>query len=661
MSFNSTISESLVMSNELLHSPLDIAATSAIGSFSSLTDPLQHNLSLSGSSAALPVNQSLNNTISTATNLGTIAGRVVQTGSVSSLDPIDFVRFQLGSTSDLSLTLTGLTADADLRLIQDVNNNGIAEFTETIAFSLTSGTNPESINLSNLHAGNYFVRVNQFSGSTNYTLTLTADAAGKTLVSARNLGIVAGLQSFNDFVGDNDTQDFYRFRLETSSNLSLSLSGLSDDADLQIIQDRNFNGTIDSGEIIHSATYGSNTSESINLANLATGNYFARVYRYGSANTNYTLNIGTPSSFFSNFNIYDASGDTSHNTVFQGGAIRLSYSLASGVSAYGVGLQAIGSDGTITNLGSWSHSSMSNVIVNLANFTEMAAGTYTLRAIAYGTGGVPVSSGTTSLGVLGWRQTNGSFTADTFSYGSVLGTGAVFLGRGGTDTLNLGIDRTQVSSINGLDLSTFDPWTNSTRSQATFRGSSFDFIHLMDGREIYIQGIENLLFSDGSRFELQIRTNDTHYGQQWNLRVSDVDSAWRFTHGSSNVLLASLDTGSLTVYGADLPISRLITNSTTDDNADSGHGHMAVSVMASSANNMTGVTGINWNSNVYVQDVYGSTSINLQQAIQQVINYARDRNMRVVFQGGIQGESWLNNGGTQAQLGNVSDVLFEVK
>jgi subtilisin family serine protease len=66
---------------------------------------------------------------------------------------------------------------------------------------------------------------------------------------------------------------------------------------------------------------------------------------------------------------------------------------------------------------------------------------------------------------------------------------------------------------------------------------------------------------------------------------------------------------------------------------------------------------------VYVNNVYGG--VNLQQGIRDTLAYARAHNQRVVFQGGIQGEGWLNSGGTQAQLEQLirdnSDIaLFAV-
>lgn len=688
MSFFSTEQSNSAFGTTLADNSLQPSAIapSTSSTLPGLTDPVLSH-SLARASAALSLTPDFppppfGDTLNTATNLGSLSGSSSTSGAIDWVGDNDYFRFSLSATSNLSVSLTGLTADADLEVIRDGNSNGVVDPGEVLKSSLRGGSTAETISLQGLAAGIYYVRVYPYaSATTNYTLNLNAIAGtgfaselNNSLGSAYDIGgpgyaysngNLNGNRIFSGWVGDSDTEDFYRFTLGSTSNLSLALTGLSADADLQLIRDANFNGVIDAGEVIRGAYYGGNTSESINFSGLGSGTYYARVYRFGGANTSYTLNMGTPTNFFNSFSTRDASGDTTYDTVFQGGALRFNYSLASGVGASSIGLQAISSTGAITNLGSWTGSSVSNALVNLASFPGLTAGNYTLRAIAYGTDGNTVQSNTSSLNVLSWASTAGSFRADTFNYSAGTGTGAIFLGRGGTDTVNLGISRSEIASINGLGLDSFNPLTNSTWYQATFRGTAFDFIRLTDGREIYMQGVENLSFSDGSRFELQVRPNDMRFGQQWNLHVSDVDSAWRFGQGSSNVLLASIDTGVLNVAGLDMPLSRLITNATTDDTSDSGHGHQAVSVMSSTANNESGVTGINWNSSVYVQDVYGSTRVNLQQAIQQVIDYARARNMRVVFQGGIQGEFWLNDGGTQAQLqslisNNADIALFAV-
>ena len=107
----------------------------------------------------------------------------------------------------------------------------------------------------------------------------------------------------------------------------------------------------------------------------------------------------------------------------------------------------------------------------------------------------------------------------------------------------------------------------------------------------------------------------------------------------------------------DLDRTRLIFDSTKDDDNynDGSNGKRAISIMAATPNNSSGIVGINWLSPVYVRDIYGGTvgnasRSNLQDALKQSIAYARSKNMKLVFQGGIQGEFWLQDVGTQADL-----------
>ncbi|MEG4233762.1 hypothetical protein QUA40_16865 [Microcoleus sp. Pol11C3] len=66
---------------------------------------------------------------------------------------------------------------------------------------------------------------------------------GNSLLTARNVvGVQNGSVSLTDFVGIGDLDDFYRFEINTNSNFSLRLDGLTADADVDIIQDRNRNG-----------------------------------------------------------------------------------------------------------------------------------------------------------------------------------------------------------------------------------------------------------------------------------------------------------------------------------------------------------------------------------------------------------------------------------
>jgi hypothetical protein len=111
------------------------------------------------------------------------------------------------------------------------------------------------------------------------------DNAGNTLAAARNLGTLGTTtQTFNDWVGNTDTNDYYKFVLGGTRNLRLSLTGLSADADVQVLNS--------AGSELRSGTNGSATSEAINLDNLAAGTYYVRVYPGSSgAQTNYSLGL----------------------------------------------------------------------------------------------------------------------------------------------------------------------------------------------------------------------------------------------------------------------------------------------------------------------------------------------------------------------------------
>jgi hypothetical protein len=71
---------------------------------------------------------------------------------------------------------------------------------------------------------------------------------GNTLGTAYNVGTLSGTRTFNDAVGSTDTSDIYLFSLSGTSNFNLALTGLSNDADVRLIQDINGNGIIDSND-----------------------------------------------------------------------------------------------------------------------------------------------------------------------------------------------------------------------------------------------------------------------------------------------------------------------------------------------------------------------------------------------------------------------------
>ncbi len=228
-------------------------------------------------------------TLGTLSSTPTVASNFVGTSDTS-----DLYSFNLSTTGNINLAVTGMSADADVRLYRDLNNNGLIDATDTfVSSSARGGNSDDAINVSNQAAGNYLVQVNQFSGDTKYDLRLSttfSSSPSNILPTETEVGSLSGSRTFYDNVGSTDTADVYHFSLSSSRNFSLSLTGLSADADVRLIQDRNSNLAVDSGEVIASSAAGGITSESINAFLNAGDNYFVEVYQF-SGNTNYTLTL----------------------------------------------------------------------------------------------------------------------------------------------------------------------------------------------------------------------------------------------------------------------------------------------------------------------------------------------------------------------------------
>jgi uncharacterized protein (DUF2141 family) len=241
---------------------------------------------------------SAGNTLSAARGLTLTSNSQTFSDWVGISDKQDFYSFNLSNRSSLNLTVDTLTADANVQLIQDKNNNGVIDSGETIKTSARTGTSAESI-VTNLNAGRYFIRVyNSGNAETNYNLRVfaTPDLAGDTIATARNITIGSQTTTYSDWVGSLDSNDYYRFTLNEVSNIALNLTNLSANADVKILR-LNSNNTTTS---IGSSTNSGSTSEAININDLSAGNYFVQVYR-SSGDTSYNLNLlATPKDFTGN-------------------------------------------------------------------------------------------------------------------------------------------------------------------------------------------------------------------------------------------------------------------------------------------------------------------------------------------------------------------------
>jgi len=110
---------------------------------------------------------------------------------------------------------------------------------------------------------------------------MARDRAGNSFRQARNITLKAGRNIFRDAVGQSDKSDFYRFKLNRSSRLSVSLSKLTANADIAI--------TNRAKTVIQQSSRTGRRKEKF-AVNLSPGTYFIRVQRR-QGNTRYRLGL----------------------------------------------------------------------------------------------------------------------------------------------------------------------------------------------------------------------------------------------------------------------------------------------------------------------------------------------------------------------------------
>ena len=93
---------------------------------------------------------------------------LIETGNINDDNTSDIYTLSVVSGEVIDITLSGLTNDADLRILQDSNADGVVDDNEIYAISENVETNSENISLN--EQGDYFIEVYQFEGSTDYTL-----------------------------------------------------------------------------------------------------------------------------------------------------------------------------------------------------------------------------------------------------------------------------------------------------------------------------------------------------------------------------------------------------------------------------------------------------------------------------------------------------------
>ncbi len=227
----------------------------------------------------------LDDLITNATVLGTLTSGTLPTlrtvGSVGGSDIQDYHRFSLTTAGNLRFSVSNMTADLDVELLD--------QFGQVIISGTQNGNTIERVLTPTLAVGTYYIRVFEKVGGgplSNYILEITTDFNGDDIIGPRtNLGFLAStpLTSSGSVGGSADTQDYFSFTLTSTRNVRFQLTGLSADIDIQVFNEF--------GNLIGSGTNGGSTSEDITLNSLLAGVYYIRVLPFNTAVSNYSLSV----------------------------------------------------------------------------------------------------------------------------------------------------------------------------------------------------------------------------------------------------------------------------------------------------------------------------------------------------------------------------------
>ncbi|MGL4964826.1 MAG: pre-peptidase C-terminal domain-containing protein [Inquilinus sp.] len=236
-----------------------------------------------GTPGVAPADDAADNTIATATPLGTVGpSPLAAEGRVSTTDQTDVYAITTDGWTNLTVDLTGMSGDADLELKE--SDGG------TLGSSAAGGSDDEHVTAV-VRPGTYYLVITSYGDDTPYRLSVSgtpgeeppADAAGSSQSDARDLGDVTGKSAeASDWVGPADATDYYAFRITERQAVTIGLDGLSADADI------NLEGA--DGTNLLSGTNTDTEAEAL-TATLDPGTYYLNVYPAGSEATEYRVTV----------------------------------------------------------------------------------------------------------------------------------------------------------------------------------------------------------------------------------------------------------------------------------------------------------------------------------------------------------------------------------
>lgn len=211
------------------------------------------------------------------------AATLVRAGSYPNLrcNDDDWFKVTLPNSGDLKIDVDFQHSDGDLDITV---HNGTDQLGKS-----DSTSNRETVELSNLAAGTYFVRVYGYNGAKNdYELTVTAATATPTQGDpfepndSRSAAAMLVPGDYPTLVCDDD--DWFQVVLTERSKISAEIRFQHSEGDLDFVM------TDSAGEKLHSSESTAD-QETVEKSGLAAGTYYLRVFGYNGAKAAYALTL----------------------------------------------------------------------------------------------------------------------------------------------------------------------------------------------------------------------------------------------------------------------------------------------------------------------------------------------------------------------------------
>ncbi|GAA6616823.1 PPC domain-containing protein [Scytonema sp. NUACC26] len=178
-----------------------------------------------------------------------------------------------------------------------LNEGRASSVSFNVSYYLANNSDLKALNFNNHQALQHFEIfgfLEKRQASVPNSISPLSNRYDNTLGSAFNFDIVNSSRNVtNQFIGTTDRDDYYRFTLAQFSNVSISLTGLSDFVSLSLIYDNNGNGIYDSSDYERlTYDYGSTYDKASIGTTLEAATYFIRVSTdYSDDNSNYGLGV----------------------------------------------------------------------------------------------------------------------------------------------------------------------------------------------------------------------------------------------------------------------------------------------------------------------------------------------------------------------------------